>query len=152
MYDLNFYILVWVILSAVAIPVVMLAALVMVLESIGDKQKAEQRRLQQFQNIDFLLSLLAKSASDKPALEEALAAFKKHHANMESLDPQGKEALKRLDFIAKISLMDFWDIDSVVKFRDELTAINKNLKKPIEQAVGNSLKNREKDKAKAKGK
>ncbi|MGD9596347.1 hypothetical protein [Wolinella succinogenes] len=151
MYDLNFYLFVWIALSVIAIPVVLISALMMVIESMGDKRKEEERRALQFQKIDFLLSILDDPKSGVKDYEAALEAFKKYHASLGALDPKEKEFLKRLDFIGKISLMDFWDIDSVAKFRDELVGRNKSLKKEIEQAIGKSLKNREsKDKGKGK--
>lgn len=146
MFDITYYIFIWLLLCIMVVPVMLVSALVVVIGNLGDVEKKRAKRLEQFKKIDFLLGILNNPSSNKENLAEALEAFKKNHATFGNIDVNSQEARKRIEFIGKVTSTELFDIDSASRWRDELGSRNANFKKEIEQTISASLKNREKGK------
>ncbi len=146
MYDLYFYLLIWVLLGMVAIPIMLISVLIAIVGSINDTQKAEAKRLAQFQKIQFLLSILNSPKSHQKEVNEAFEAFKKYHASFGALAPDSMEFKQRMEFVRRIVLSEFFNIDNASKFRDEMVARNREHKKELEQAISQALKDKERGK------
>lgn len=146
MYDLYFYLLIWILLGIVAIPVMLISVLIVIVGNINDTQKAEAKRLARFQKIQFLLGILNSPKSSREEVGEAFDAFKKYHATFSTLASDSTEFKQRMEFVGKIVLSEFFNIDNASKFRDEMVARNREYKKEIEQAISQSLKDKERGK------
>ncbi|MGP1580177.1 MAG: hypothetical protein ACTTH5_04065 [Wolinella sp.] len=146
MYDLYFYLLIWILLGIVAIPIMLISVSIVIIGNINDTQRAEAKRLARLQKIQFLLGILSSPKSSQKEVNEAFEAFKKYHATFGTLASDSAEFKQRIEFVRKIVLSEFFNIDNASKFRDEMVARNREHKKELEQTISQALKDKERGK------
>lgn len=148
MYDWIFYLFIWGAVGLIALPIVFTGITTVAVKSnrVRKQKRKETETLENLRNIDFLLNSISKPKLTSGELQTALDAFYKFHAAMGDLLPTSEALYPKLDFVAKVAVLELLSIDDVSRMRDQLTAQNKHLKKEIEQTVGKALQTREKNK------
>lgn len=95
--------------------------------------------------LEALADKVKKAKGDKGAMDAVMHDFYAHYYNVASV---GNEIPKWLDLIQAITLSEYMSVEQAANFRDDLAKKSPMVKKEIEQAVGVSLKAREKNKKK----
>ncbi len=145
MYDWTFFLFIWLLVTVVGIPTILITTIIIVINRIRQNKLEANTIERKLQNIDFLLSLIKADSSDANK-QMALDAFNKNFSSFDGLEVKSPEFQKRMQFITNFALLDFFDIDRVAKFADSLSMQNRNYKKEIEHAIGGALKTRQKRK------
>ncbi|OCR08580.1 hypothetical protein [Helicobacter pullorum] len=143
MYNLNFYLFIWIALFVSMLPFMLLSSAFLILGKIQAYLEAQKSREKMLKNIRYLISLLQNNP-DKETLDEALDSFKKNFFVFGNLKKDNKDYQDRMDFISALAWCPLIDIDSVARYREEFIKANPNFKKEIETIISSALKNREK--------
>lgn len=147
MHTLDFFILIWILLTLTLLPFVGLSAGFVAYQTIKEYIEGHKNKNKLLQDINYLINVLKNNESQEN-IHEAIEAFKRYFIPFGDISKESKEYQDRMDFISALAWCNEIDIDEVVKHREELVKLNSNFKKEIEATVSAALKNRENEKQK----
>ncbi|WP_415578394.1 hypothetical protein [Helicobacter burdigaliensis] len=130
-------------------PFVLLVGIVIVMQNIQAYLEEQRKKENLLKNIVHLTSVL-KGTPSEDAVQEVLEAFKNYFNPFTNYKKESKEYQERMDFISALAWCASVDIDSIVRYREELVKLNPSYKKEIETTIGSALKNRESNEKKKK--